>query len=218
MRGFKCDGYGVDLSSLPKSKKEALSIGASYFFTGKPCPQGHVAARYTKGGSCSFCQREKSAERNGTVFRGAASKSLNNEARRLAEKSGSLTYESVRPCPKGHHTRWVASTNCVECDRINRKKYAAARRHNRILRVYGKTKAEIDKLFLDQGEVCAICLEKNELKSMHIDHCHNSGNVRGILCSKCNQAIGLMKEDTNRMERAIKYVLRSNEAVSKGRR
>jgi len=48
--------------SLPRSKSEARRSGASRYFTGRPCPQGHVAPRYT-GGGCTECERQASAKR-----------------------------------------------------------------------------------------------------------------------------------------------------------
>ena len=42
--------------------------------------------------------------------------------------------------------------------------------------------------------------------SCHIDHCHDQNHVRGLLCQKCNQAIGLFKDNTKTMMAAIKYI------------
>jgi hypothetical protein len=43
---------------LPRSRAAAAERGAVRYFTGQPCPQGHVAARYTLGGYCVICQRD----------------------------------------------------------------------------------------------------------------------------------------------------------------
>jgi hypothetical protein len=67
-------------------------------------------------------------------------------------------------------------------------------------------------MWTEQGGVCAICLEarswnrREEL--LAIDHCHTTGKVRGLLCHACNQALGLMQDDTKRMLLAIEYVER----------
>lgn len=79
------------------------------------------------------------------------------------------------------------------------------------------------KLFLDlykkQEGKCAICNEietsklSNKLnipRSLAIDHCHKTNRIRGLLCSKCNKGIGLLKEDINIMNNAIKYLEKYN--------
>lgn len=55
----------------------------------------------------------------------------------------------------------------------------------------------------DQGGVCAICEGGVDFV---VDHCHTSGEVRGILCRTCNQGIGLLKESIKSLENAIKYL------------
>lgn len=50
---------------------------------------------------------------------------------------------------------------------------------------------------------CEIC---SETDSLHLDHCHNSGVARGILCANCNRGLGLFKDDTDRLQRAIDYL------------
>lgn len=66
------------------------------------------------------------------------------------------------------------------------------------------------ELLKAQGGVCAICSGRNPKgsagKHFAIDHCHDSGVVRGLLCSACNQALGLLGDDPARMRRAATYV------------
>jgi hypothetical protein len=207
LRKHRSSGYGLDLSNLPASRLEAVRIGAAYFFTGKACRHGHLAARYTKGGSCTWCARSKSAAHYGKTFSGSMPKALANAARSGAVKVGALTYVPPSPCPEGHQLRWTASSNCVECDRIGRAKYADARKDARILKLYRLTPADHEALFRDQDEACAICEEpQQDRRAMHVDHCHQSDRVRGLLCSRCNQALGLFKDNPSVMLRAAEYV------------
>ncbi|MFB7366858.1 endonuclease VII domain-containing protein [Streptomyces hydrogenans] len=55
----------------------------------------------------------------------------------------------------------------------------------------------------DQGGVCIICLRA---PAVHVDHCHKTGRVRGVLCLNCNIGLGLLKESPDRMLRAIAYL------------
>ena len=84
----------------------------------------------------------------------------------------------------------------------------AAERKRRLQKEYGMTVKAWDALFQQQGHQCAICKtpELNPKGQWHTDHCHVTGRVRGILCSACNQALGLMKDDTLRLKTAIAYL------------
>lgn len=50
----------LDFSSLPKTRAEAISLGSTYYYPGKPCKKGHIEAHYTTSRGCRECQREKS--------------------------------------------------------------------------------------------------------------------------------------------------------------
>ena len=60
----------------------------------------------------------------------------------------------------------------------------------------------------EQGGKCAICLRPQEGKPLSIDHNHASGQVRALLCSNCNSAIGRFGESTEILERAAQYLER----------
>lgn len=87
-------------------------------------------------------------------------------------------------------------------------------RDKRIINQYGISQNEYDEMFIKQGGVCEICLKVETskqgevLKSLSIDHDHESGKVRGLLCGRCNAAIGLLKEDIELFEKAKKYLLK----------
>jgi hypothetical protein len=207
MRRHRSEGYGINLSSLPKSKTEAEKVGSTYFYTGKPCANGHRDARYTKGGNCCWCTRAKSAAKYGNIFNGKSSRALVNAARAAASNRGELTYVSPKPCRFGHTIRWVASTNCVECDRDARKRHKESIANARIKKLYGVSAEDHEKIFVKQKKSCAICRTKfKHRRQMHVDHCHKSKRVRGLLCSKCNQAIGLFGDSAKLMLRATEYV------------
>lgn len=74
---------------------------------------------------------------------------------------------------------------------------------------YGLGKQEIEKLWEKQGKKCPICgkSEENSGRRFHIDHCHVTGKIRGLLCSKCNMGIGIFDESIIRMQVAIVYLL-----------
>jgi hypothetical protein len=57
-----------------------------------------------------------------------------------------------------------------------------------------------------QAGRCKICDRQPQSKGLHIDHCHSTGKVRGLLCGTCNQGIGLLKEDPELIRKAANYV------------
>jgi hypothetical protein len=73
----------------------------------------------------------------------------------------------------------------------------------RIKRKYGKTVEELEAIRLAQGGVCAICRTRD---ANVVDHCHESGLFRGLLCSQCNSMLGMAKDDTTILRAGIEYL------------
>jgi hypothetical protein len=71
---------------------------------------------------------------------------------------------------------------------------------------YGLTPEEFDALLTKQNNECAICYSPEPGASWHIDHCHDTGRVRGVLCQRCNMALGLFTDDPTMLEQAVKYL------------
>lgn len=76
---------------------------------------------------------------------------------------------------------------------------------------YGITVEEYDKMLEEQGDKCKICgtPQSGIKKKLAVDHCHTTNKVRGILCSKCNTAIGLLNDDIELIEKVIQYLKNS---------
>jgi hypothetical protein len=73
-----------------------------------------------------------------------------------------------------------------------------------------------NKILEIQGGGCAICGAKPKERRLHIDHNHSTNAIRGILCGKCNQAIGLLNENLILFDRAKEYIKNNNnETVSR---
>ena len=78
---------------------------------------------------------------------------------------------------------------------------------------YGLSMSDFNNLLLAQNNRCAICNEPLDLTNsyrIHIDHNHLTGKVRGILCNKCNLAIGLLRDNPEYTKRATEYLERNN--------
>lgn len=76
------------------------------------------------------------------------------------------------------------------------------------MRNYGITTDDYNRMFDEQEGRCAICLKhQSEFnKRLHVDHCHKTNQVRGLLCHNCNLSIGRLGEDIKTLERAIRYL------------
>jgi hypothetical protein len=192
--------------TLPTSKAEAVRTGSRFFVTAAPCPRGHTGPRYTRGGRCVDCTKQDNAKRLGHAFISGRVRGVVCPGRDAAIAAGETTYAGA-PCKFGHTERFTASANCVECNKAALERDAEARRWSRRLRLYGIDRAGYDALHKSQGGKCPICVEPlPAIDRTHIDHCHTTGRVRGLLCGPCNQAIGLLKECPDRMGRAAAYV------------
>jgi hypothetical protein len=74
-------------------------------------------------------------------------------------------------------------------------------------RYYGISIAEKEQLLIIQNNCCGICKQAfSNSKATHIDHCHITSKVRGILCSNCNTMLGLAKDNQEILQNAINYL------------
>lgn len=77
----------------------------------------------------------------------------------------------------------------------------------RKLKQYGLTPESFAELIAKQNGLCAICSEPlPERLHRHVDHCHKTGRVRGVLCQLCNVLLGMAKENPRTLARAIAYL------------
>lgn len=85
-------------------------------------------------------------------------------------------------------------------------------------RKYGITLAQYDELFELQGGVCALCKKGETTKRrkkgegrerLAVDHCHDTGRVRGLLCFKCNTAIGSLGDTEEDARKVVEYLSNS---------
>ena len=75
-------------------------------------------------------------------------------------------------------------------------------------RKYGITQADYDAMLANQGGGCAICGRKPGKISLHVDHVHGSDKIRGLLCFRCNNALGDLNDSPAFLERAVAYLSR----------
>ncbi|MET9118004.1 endonuclease VII domain-containing protein [Streptomyces longwoodensis] len=109
------------------------------------------------------------------------------------------TCGEIKPHSEWHRNSTASdglSTRCKACR-------AVQGRQGHLKRQYGITESDRDALVASQGGVCCICLAA---VPEHVDHCHETGRVRGVLCFSCNAALGQFKDRPDAIRRAAAYV------------
>lgn len=124
--------------------------------------------------------------------------------------------------PRNRRARNGFGSYCKPCHnqitRRNRDKKGGARNYH-LRRRYGITAEHFDRMLAEQGGgppadegvagggVCAIC---TEAPAEHVDHDHETGRVRGLLCFNCNGALGQFRDRTDLMLQAVAYLRRGD--------
>lgn len=114
-----------------------------------------------------------------------------------------------------YHKKWVSKNpefyaeykkqwNLKNRDKVREHR----RKYNRNTRKYLKRAPTNIYIYLfdKQNGVCAICGVKPQDKRLAVDHCHQSGEIRGLLCSNCNLGIGLLQDNPMLLTKAADYL------------
>ncbi|MFJ9375440.1 endonuclease VII domain-containing protein [Streptomyces sp. NPDC101455] len=121
---------------------------------------------------------------------------------RQRQEAKGKTVRAKVPVPRGHkpcprcgeikaHSEW-------ELNATTSDGYASYFR-----RKYAITSAERDEMIASRMGLCAI---RSKAPAVHVDHCHQTGRVRGVLCFNCNSGIGLLRDDPAAEYRAADYL------------
>lgn len=119
---------------------------------------------------------------------------------------------TIEGCGGKHSAKGLCNKHYVAARRA--KHPEGPHRYNRARHVktlYGIELEEVDAMEREQGGVCAICRQTcNVRRSLAVDHDHQTGKVRGLLCQKCNRGLGLFNDDPGRLAAAIDYLKRTS--------
>jgi len=153
---------------------------------------------------CTKCGKEFPTTREYFVVDNRKLSGLGAECRICARKRGLDYFRRNREKFYENNRRWM---------RLNpdKKKAHERRKH---LRKYNLTIEGYNKISKNQNGLCAICGKEEKVNRrgstcLSIDHDHKTGEVRGLLCSRCNVALGLMNEDIKILKKAIIYLERN---------
>jgi DNA-directed RNA polymerase subunit RPC12/RpoP len=118
---------------------------------------------------------------------------------------------------KNKSTKTGYSNQCQECRKLwkpsleQRERYNERTRNWNRKKLSGFTVEDYETRLAEQDYRCAICETDNPgATNWHTDHNHDTGQKRGILCHKCNTGLGLLKDSTEVLEKAIMYLNKYN--------
>jgi hypothetical protein len=148
--------------------------------SGQPCLKGHFL-RYVKSDRCAVCSRAEVSAR------------------------------WHRKSPEEKRRRWDKGRTSAHVRRQMRDSILRNR--------YGISIEEYEAILASQGGVCAICggtevfinrvsrrRDRHVMGSLPVDHCHRTGEIRGILCSRCNFVVAYARDNPDTLDRAAAYL------------
>ena len=151
-------------------------------FEGKPCRNCGNTERYFSGNKpCVACVKKNSLDRNKA---GKTKEWRQNKSEYIREYN-----------KKRYHS-------LPEEERQNQNR----RMH---IRTYGIQPEDYDRMLIEQNGVCACCGGKEanpKKKHLSIDHCHKTGEVRALLCDRCNRGIGAFGDNLDILRQAVLYL------------
>lgn len=100
---------------------------------------------------------------------------------------------------------------CKPCTTIRKREYARSPKGHVVVRsrrlkyTYGITLAKYEQILTAQNGACGIC-GRITSKALHVDHDHETGKIRGLLCNRCNLGLGLFDDSALVLLRASRYM------------
>lgn len=108
-----------------------------------------------------------------------------------------------------HHDEILAKQRILYAKNPDRDRFKA------IGRKYGIVRGEYESMLERQNYVCAICGGAHlSGQPLHVDHCHKTGKVRGLLCMQCNGGLGNFADDFSLLQKAMTYLQKHTEVLN----
>lgn len=124
--------------------------------------------------------------------------------------------KDIKDFGKRKHTGDGLETSCRRCYQKRTDEWKAANPEKRykstfksaLKRKFSLTLEQYQEMLDKQLCSCALCfkIKKKEDKALAVDHCHDTGKIRGLLCSECNLMLGLAKDNKETLKRALEYL------------
>lgn len=129
------------------------------------------------------------------------------------KKETGRRYRSCKLCFRKKASDWKAKNRSRVQD-SQKKWHDENYRDYALRRQFGLTQADYNKIRDRQNNLCAICGDGETRKdhktqrvtSLAVDHCHKSGKIRELLCSRCNLVLGRVSDETALLKKMVKYL------------
>lgn len=128
----------------------------------------------------------------------------------------------IKPLSEYHHSiknkeygKSYPDSFCKSCKSVKTKKWCQDNKQkfirynikSKLKNRYGMTMDEYDAMVTAQNNLCAICNQPQARRNLAVDHCHQTNRVRGLLCDKCNLALGMINENLDIVEGIKRYLI-----------
>lgn len=169
-------------------------------------------AKKVRSLDCKYCgDRFRTTDRRKVFCSTNCNIEYQNKARpntRAEPRECPVCGETFKPMQKRGVGKTYCSTSCQRRANYLRTRLWHAKNKYRL------SEEEYNALYASQKGLCLICKQAENVKDrrtekqkkLAIDHCHNTGKIRGLLCSRCNLGIGCMKDDPERLRAAALYI------------
>ena len=175
-----------------------MTLHGKKTYKGKPCAKGHTL-RWISTRGCVECLRERGKRSDVRAKKNAQS---------LAKyHRGEKKRHPVNPEVNRKASREWNQRNVEICRERARRRTSETNFRVMLKHKYGLTYEQYSAMVIAQVCRCFIC--ENPMRSPQVDHCHTIGNIRGLLCRRCNTGLGMFKDNPDIMGAAIRYVTSS---------
>lgn len=135
---------------------------------------------------------------------------------RICRLCGNTAYtqDDLDDFRKHKTSRYGRANVCKTCSSEESSKYDSYKnwyksKDNRLRKRYGISEDDFKQILAEQQHSCAICktIEVGHHGTLCVDHNHETGEVRGLLCHSCNSALGLFKDNPDNLIEGFKYLI-----------
>lgn len=145
---------------------------------------------------CTSCKKSKDA----SLFYRRGLKGLRATCKECSSKKSKQWRDSNLKQHRSNYVKWAKKNPTKTIERHLKQRY-------------GISIEDYEGMLEKQEGCCAICgvHTSGEEKNLAVDHCHNTGKVRGLLCFDCNTGLGKLKDSEELLRKALKYLEVNNE-------
>jgi hypothetical protein len=201
------------------TRYEAKKRGLAHYFTGKPCPHGHLAERSVTYKECMECSRIRSQKRywNDPAKDNARRKATRHADPEKAREASRKASEANRTKNEQKVYEYNRAWNLAHPETVKAARLRWEERHKQRLQddpdyadIWREKNKQKQRKFREKKAArprpdhCELCGKQSE--EICFDHCHQTNSFRGWLCHQCNQALGLANDSPELLHKMAQYL------------